>query len=62
MDENIFAIDKEKISFASVTEDSCIAVNGGLYVNPLVYDWNGNGEPQTPTIDENTSEITNWKE
>ncbi|WP_144416757.1 DUF3688 family protein [Spiroplasma kunkelii] len=30
-------------------------------VNSLYY-WNGVGEPETPTINENTGEITDWKE
>ncbi|ALA98495.1 Spiroplasmavirus-related protein [Spiroplasma kunkelii CR2-3x] len=27
-----------------------------------IYRWDGNGEPETPTINENTGEITDWKE
>ncbi len=27
----------------------------------LVYRWDGNGEPQIPTINQNTGEITEWK-
>ena len=27
----------------------------------LVYRWNENDKPQTPTIDKNTGKITNWK-
>ncbi|WP_338954345.1 lipoprotein [Spiroplasma endosymbiont of Polydrusus cervinus] len=60
--ENIFAIDKEKISFAGVTEDNFIAVGGGLYVNQVIYRWNGDNEPEKPTINKNTGEIIDWKE
>ncbi|ALA98349.1 Spiroplasmavirus-related protein [Spiroplasma kunkelii CR2-3x] len=28
----------------------------------IIYYWDGDGEPETPTINENTSEITDWKE
>ncbi|WP_277938962.1 hypothetical protein [Spiroplasma citri] len=28
----------------------------------LLYRWDGDGEPQLPTIDKNTGEITDWKE
>ncbi|PQP78529.1 hypothetical protein C6B38_05435, partial [Spiroplasma sp. ChiS] len=31
-------------------------------INFTIYRWDGNGEPQTPTIDKNTGEITDWKE
>ncbi|WFG96624.1 lipoprotein [Spiroplasma citri] len=27
-----------------------------------LYRWDGDGEPQTPTIEKNTGEITDWKE
>ncbi|AXF96896.1 lipoprotein [Spiroplasma phoeniceum] len=27
-----------------------------------IYRWDGNGEPQIPTIDKNTGEIIDWKE
>ncbi len=62
MDENIFVIDKQKISFAGVTSDNCIAFGGGLYVNPVIYRWDGVNEPQIPTINYNTGEIIDWKE
>nr|CAK98782.1 hypothetical lipoprotein transmembrane [Spiroplasma citri] len=28
----------------------------------LLYRWDGDGEPETPTIDKNTGEIIDWKE
>ncbi|AXF95772.1 lipoprotein [Spiroplasma phoeniceum] len=28
----------------------------------IIYYWDGDGEPETPTIDKNTGEITDWKE
>ncbi|WP_425380522.1 lipoprotein [Spiroplasma endosymbiont of Stenodema calcarata] len=33
-----------------------------LYRYKAIYRWDGNGEPQIPTIDPNTGEITDWKE
>ncbi|AXF96703.1 lipoprotein [Spiroplasma phoeniceum] len=32
-----------------------------VYINSL-YRWDGDNEPQIPTIDKNTGEITDWKE
>ncbi|WP_424527200.1 hypothetical protein [Spiroplasma endosymbiont of Glossina fuscipes fuscipes] len=35
----------------------------GTYTNlKAVYRWDGTDEPQTPTINPNTGEITNWKD
>ncbi|ALA97201.1 Spiroplasmavirus-related protein [Spiroplasma kunkelii CR2-3x] len=28
----------------------------------VIYQWNGDGEPEIPTINKNTGEITDWKE
>ncbi|PQP78443.1 hypothetical protein C6B38_05990 [Spiroplasma sp. ChiS] len=33
-----------------------------LYQYKAIYRWDGVGEPQIPTIDKNTGEITDWKE
>ncbi|QIA73676.1 DUF3688 domain-containing protein [Spiroplasma citri] len=32
------------------------------YIVNSLYRWDGDGEPETPTIDKNTGEITDWKE
>ncbi|WP_151202523.1 DUF3688 family protein [Spiroplasma phoeniceum] len=32
------------------------------YIVNSYYRWDGNGEPQIPTIDKNSGEITDWKE
>ncbi|WP_281042193.1 lipoprotein [Spiroplasma citri] len=33
-----------------------------IWKNNSVYCWDGDGEPEIPTIDKNTGEITDWKE
>ncbi|PQP78788.1 hypothetical protein C6B38_03950 [Spiroplasma sp. ChiS] len=46
-------------------------INNTFYIYPIynnwysiinLYCWDGDGEPETPTIDKNTGEITDWKE
>ncbi|WFG96434.1 DUF3688 family protein [Spiroplasma citri] len=37
-------------------------INGVWYIVNLFYRWDGNDEPETPTINKNTGEITDWKE
>nr|CAK99750.1 hypothetical lipoprotein transmembrane [Spiroplasma citri] len=42
--------------------NSGVALNEEWYSVIQLYRWEGVGEPETPTINENTCEITDWKE
>ncbi|AXF96911.1 DUF3688 family protein [Spiroplasma phoeniceum] len=37
-------------------------INGVWYIVNSYYRWDGDNEPQIPTIDKNIGEITDWKE
>ncbi|AXF95138.1 DUF3688 family protein [Spiroplasma phoeniceum] len=39
-----------------------ISLKGELYWINWLYRWDGDGEPETPTIDKKTGEINDWKE
>ncbi|APE75551.1 lipoprotein [Spiroplasma citri] len=60
-----FSVIKFNFSNKSIWDNSGVPyhiINGVWYLFKSYYCWNGNDEPETPTIDKNTGEITDWKE
>ncbi|WFH00158.1 lipoprotein [Spiroplasma citri] len=63
----------EIIKFKNNQNEKSISpiINNTFYIYPIynnwysiinLYCWDGDGEPETPTIDKNTGEIIDWKE
>nr|CAK99685.1 plectrovirus spv1-r8a2b orf 1 c-terminal truncated transmembrane protein [Spiroplasma citri] len=58
-----FSIIKFNFSNKSIWDNSGVPyhiINGVWYLFKSYYCWSGNDEPETPTIDKNTGEITDW--